>query len=481
MSGLKTLIFILGYFLSINCLKEKNNPITISLVNLYEGYTGKKGTIVIKVDTTQAFDNIKDTSKSTCFNAKITDEKSNSFSIDCGFWKAENEDLFIFCNIGENIAAGNYSLNFRETPEISYSDYIITLNQNSDLKFTKYDANIIDLYSDKPTIIVEKNKDNYELKFKISSYNQEPILFSYFFFLDCSQKNDELICIITKKQLESIQTENGAKLYITYISYIGRSKKFPLIPYIDVIYNDIEKTDVYVGITELIENITEKGTVMAYKTNVTDISNVITNIKSFTLDFENINDKEGSCSCAFRKYDDTPLLIICAMENDGTNWLKAITNEKIYNNLNNKYNFRIQPVNNREKIIYHKNGGSIIHWIHPQTLDFTKSDTLIIEYGMEDPSSLIGITFTEINQDLKCQIIGREVKRCTVPKSHFKGLKSGYYFTKHNNHLGTKSTSYEGRPVKVILDDSSKPTDNSKGYMNSFILYYWLLLILISL
>ena len=66
-----------------------------------------------------------------------------------------------------------------------------------------------------------------------------------------------------------------------------------------------------------------------------------------------------------------------------------------------------------------------------------------------------------------------------MPKSHFTGLKSGYYFTKHNNHLGTKSTSYEGSPVKVILDDSSKPTDNSKGYMNSFILYHWLLLILI--
>ena len=63
-----------------------------------------------------------------------------------------------------------------------------------------------------------------------------------------------------------------------------------------------------------------------------------------------------------------------------------------------------------------------------------------------------------------------------MPKSHFDGLRSGYYFTKHTNHLGGKSTSYEAPPIKVILNDIG-----GGGSMNSFILYYWLLLILISL
>ena len=112
--------------------------------------------------------------------------------------------------------------------------------------------------------------------------------------------------------------------------------------------------------------------------------------------------------------------------------------------------------------------------MYPEIFDFTKNDSLIIEYGMEDPEKFVGITFNEEANDLTCQDIGREVKRCTVPKSHFKGKKSGYYFTKHSNHLNGKSYSYEAPPIKVILNDS-------KGNIISFISYYWLLLILIMI
>ena len=59
-----------------------------------------------------------------------------------------------------------------------------------------------------------------------------------------------------------------------------------------------------------------------------------------------------------------------------------------------------------------------------------------------------------------------------MPKSHFEGKETGYYFLKHTNHLNGKSTSYEGVPVKVILDGS--------GFNKvSFTLIYSLLLILI--
>ena len=170
----------------------------------------------------------------------------------------------------------------------------------------------------------------------------------------------------------------------------------------------------------------------------------------------NNNSGEQECSCSFRKYDDTPLLIVCFINNEGTNWLKEITEEKIYDNINIKYNFRIQPVNNEEKIYNQRGSGTFIFWIYPEILDFTKSDSLIIEYGMENPTELIGISFNSNSPDLNCQTLGREVKRCIVSKSHFEGLKSGYYFTKHHNHLDGKSTSYEISPVKVILDGKKK-------------------------
>ena len=116
-------------------------------------------------------------------------------------------------------------------------------------------------------------------------------------------------------------------------------------------------------------------------------------------------------------------------------------------------------------------------WMYPQILDFTKCDSLIIEYGIENPNSLVGISLNENADDLNCNTIGGEVKRCTVSKSHFAGKKNGYYFTKHNNHLGGKSTSYESPPVKVILYNS----EGNNGNIISFILYNWLLLVLVML
>ena len=44
---------------------------------------------------------------------------------------------------------------------------------------------------------------------------------------------------------------------------------------------------------------------------------------------------------------------------------------------------------------------------------------------MENPDNIIGISFNENATDLICQTMGRDAKRCTVPKSHFKGKTNG--------------------------------------------------------
>ena len=70
-----------------------------------------------------------------------------------------------------------------------------------------------------------------------------------------------------------------------------------------------------------------------------------------------------------------------------------------------------------------------------------------------------------------------------VPKNHFEGKKSGYYFIKHINFKGGKSTNYESTPIKVILSDQEpEPTGGptpAKGNILKISLYYSLLLILI--
>ncbi len=174
----------------------------------------------------------------------------------------------------------------------------------------------------------------------------------------------------------------------------------------------------------------------------------------------------------FRKYNEHPLLIICNIVNEGTNWLSEITKEEIFDGTNIKYNFRIQPVKNEEKINCKKDKGATIYFNYPNILDFTKSNSYSIEFSTNSPDSLTGLTFNENKGDLSCQTGRNYFKACIVPKSHFEGKKTGYYFLKHTNHLHGKSTSYEGFPVKVIL--------NGSGFNKaSFTLVYSLLLILI--
>ena len=52
--------------------------------------------------------------------------------------------------------------------------------------------------------------------------------------------------------------------------------------------------------------------------------------------------------CSFRKYENSPLLLVCWVK-DGVFWLKEIKEEIILDNINFKYNFRIQPVNITKK------------------------------------------------------------------------------------------------------------------------------------
>ena len=141
MERIKILILIFGRFLSIICLRDKNEEITIRIRKLYDNFTGKKGTLVIEVEESTL--DIENTSKNTCFKTQISNER-NSYQVNCGFWKAIDQNLFIFCDIGEDIPAGKYSINLKNTPKISYSGYTISLVQYGDSEITKYDTNIID-------------------------------------------------------------------------------------------------------------------------------------------------------------------------------------------------------------------------------------------------------------------------------------------------------------------------------------------------
>ena len=126
-----------------------------------------------------------------------------------------------------------------------------------------------------------------------------------------------------------------------------------LVPPIKIIMKDIHKRDLYVGMKKLLVNIDEYGVPIAYETNITDIPNIyIPDDEKFYLTFINKNSEgiedEYDAKCIFRKYDANPLLILCWPNYPGTNWLKEIKEEKLIDDNNILYNFRIQTVKNED-------------------------------------------------------------------------------------------------------------------------------------
>ena len=413
---------------------------------------GKKGTLVLEEDYfNENKVNIIDTEKKTYFETTISEQ----YKINCGLWRQENSDFLIFCNIDESIPEGVYSLTLNGI-SFQYKEYMITLRASQKFTFRKLNEDIIDLYSDKQTIIIKEDIETYDLKFKIVSYNNEKLIINYQYVLEnCKQENNELICPITKSILVENLTPgpDGNKISLRCFNHDSTKRLgiFHLVAPIEV-KSLIPKTDIYVGIIKLLEDVGESDTLIAYETNVTDISNVRNDLESFSLKFESKENEENS-SCFFRKYENTPLLLVCWTRN-GVLWLKEIKEEIVLDNINIKYNFRIQPVSNIKKIITDYNEhGSFIFFLYPEVLDFSKGNILTVYYHLEHPESLKGITLNEDSEDLQCQNLGKEIKRCKVPKSHFNGKGSGYYFTKHSNHLGGKSFSYEAPPIKVILPE----------------------------
>ena len=472
-------ILVLIFCSHRNLLEEKVQK-TLKEVNLTlddfeedKNIIGYHGSLVLDLDYESDTLDVVDTTRNFLFKATISDK----YNVSCGLWKAKDEKLFIFCDINENIPKGEHHINLNNI-QFNYNDeYLVTLKARNSFDFTKLDSDIIDLYADKQIINLEEGKDSYDLKFKIISYNQEKIFINYNTVIDnCKKEKEELICPISKSKLIEIMSPGvyGTKIQITYLNTKSDLKRFVLIPYIEVQYN-FQKKDIFVGIKKLIENVAEHDTLIAYETNITDIDNIRLDLEAFDLKFVSGEGEGKDRSCAFRKYDETPLLIVCwAM--DGTFWLKKIEKElQFEEELNMKYNFRIQPVDNKEKIYSDREfTGSFIFWVYPETLDFTKEDSLTIDYFLENPDAVNGMTFNENAKDLECEEVGRRIKRCKVPKSHFKGKKTGYYFIKHTNHLNKKSVFYEAPPIKIILS-------SSMGSVQKYSFIYIFILLLLTI
>ena len=65
---------------------------------------------------------------------------------------------------------------------LNIKNNMITLRASKLFTFKKLNKNIVDLYSEEQTIILKEDKEIYDLKFKIVSYNNEILIINMSYY-----------------------------------------------------------------------------------------------------------------------------------------------------------------------------------------------------------------------------------------------------------------------------------------------------------
>ena len=413
------------------------------------GLNGTISFITNYTDDMNIFD-ISDIESNTSFEATLIDDEGNKYDAKCRLWKPKKENIRIFCKPNEIMFYEFNYINFDNIIHFRYKDYIITIISELDgIPVEQTKEPIPFLYSDIQQINANKYQDSYELTFKIESYNNELLdLYRGFTELildNCKISNSEIKCKITLEMIEEILAHNEDTFYLGALSDYYGFIRLDQILSININYTNITKEDIYVGVTGLNKNYGDKNNIIAYNTNISSIQNVITT--NFILPFNMTN-----IYCLFKKAKGSNLLLLCQFYEEGNYSLNEITEERIEDDINIKYNFRIQPVLINETIIINEKEGNFIFINHPLTLDFTDKSSIIIRYSMYMLTGEFNIRLNPYSEDINCEVLF-DLAKCIIPLNHFNNATDGYYNTYYRNDLGQLSIYYDASPFYVILPE----------------------------
>ena len=412
----------------------------------------------------------------TLFNTSLNNVTEVIFNISCRLWKPTDGNIKIFCQI-YNIS----DIEFNRTYMNLHSNEALFIYNNNIQVYISNSANfnlrpiskpsLPFIYSTEQKIEIRGGQDSYEIKFMINEYNNEQLYLlssdnndndkSYIYLDKCSTNNNNLICEIKKNDIEEILHYDGQEFYVYfYHSYLGEYK-IELIDHI-IIKDDISKKEVvYMQITKLLQNVIDYKNYIAYETNITSISNIVSAKFEFPNYYYTI--------CYLKKAGEEPLLILCNWDYSRYKYLRGNKEEIILDNINIKYNFNIQPsiINTTETFNYYNSGSTPIFFYPNKELDFTLREEFTINYLMNNPSETKEIRLIPHFNNLDCINYQNKRKICNINRDYFRNEKSGYYYTYHSNsNFNNDSIFYEFSPIHVTINDkkiyiSLKPKLNS--------------------
>ena len=433
--------------LLLNLVKQQKIPYLAKLA-LFTNITN-----ATEIFDTSDFENI-------IFDIALKGNHNISVNMKCHLWKKSEKNYILICDI-------------YEAPLDMWNSYYeidsIFTYKNKKIKFYTYSSisrryylKIPFMYANEEIVNLNDGNDTYYFKFKAGLY-YDTNLFLYSIhglynllipFDDCQAKQREIICKLTRKTLEGFYWYNDGA-YGTFLSTMNFNRDFGIKfhPFISIVMNQVqqEKKDLYIEIKKLLTKTVGTNSLIAYETNVKNISFIQT--RYFYFYFNTSKDKYSQQKKCYPKKSqgDNPLLLLCLMDDSINTTLSLDRFGYSSFNILSYYNVLIYNKYNESFTIKEK--GAHIKAKYPDVLDFSSKDELnFTVYGhLYDLKG--NLTLNPKIENVKCEHGhgGYLLFHCTVPKSHFKGEKSGYYSLYYTNSFGEKSIFYEVTPFKVIL------------------------------
>ena len=373
--------------------------------------------------------------------------------VNCRLWEPKNKNLILICKTNEDLntkLSSPFKAYFYEA-YFYYNDYRVVITSSvSSERFSFKNANTYCpfLYADELNINLIEFDNSYELRFKVESYNNEPLLLyngdkNYISLDNCKKNSKVLICKIDKEKLFEQYNNQVFKVY--YMNELLGLQEFSLLPEVTINSYLIEKETIYVLILNLEYSSYDLNNHVAFRTNVSKIEDV--NTANFLLDSDrNIN-------CFLKKVGTEPLFALCRWPEVGTFTLGQIKSQIILDNINIRYNFIISPVSNSENFKI-ESQGSLPLFVFPQVVDFYLSDSIYIYIGMQYPENTTSISLNSASNYLECQddfSSSKPFKKCIINKETLSFETGQYYYLYHKNNEGKNVRFYELSPIYIRI------------------------------
>ena len=491
------ILFLLLAFINISNLKLEETTYDLILnasISRYGGEeAGLKSTFALDTNCSKLEGILDPTEiKKNNYNLKLIGNDSTLFNIICHFFIPTNPfyyTLKLICDFVDDPKGYNQSIKLEESIIDINSKKIKIFSTYLNLKFT--DKNIPFLYSDIQTIDYNDGNDTYILKFKTGSYYDTNLFIASRSYAtafdqpldDCKFENGEIICSLSRKTIEACFNNDDKYHQDTYYQIHSFGSEYGE-RYYENVYSIIlkyvrekPKEDIYIEVLHTFDKALRFCELIFYETNITNFPYLNTLPFYLNITHKEINETFYH-SCSLKKNeDDTPLLLICKI-NIGFNELNVSLNtfNKLnISDINLNYNFIIS-YSQKEYIYIDFETFGYFYGFYPKILDYTSKDSLNLTFK-SNTQNIAKIFLNQNSANLKCER-NDFIYRCIVPKSHFIGDKSEYYYVYHAAFYWKKKVkNYELSPIKVIGLDSKY--SNSNEIVTPFIVVSFLCLILI--